>query len=239
LSDQKAKGLEASSLRIGVVHLKIFFRFLATRNLVEADPAEPLLSPRTGSHLPETLAETQVASLLESIDPARPLGRRDLAILELFYSSGLRLAEICSIRLETLDLEDGFLRVTGKGNKTRLVPVGGRARSALEDYLANERPKLVKRQTRSEIFLSVRGGPLGPDRVRQIVKRRARQAGIGQNMYPHLLRHSFATHLLENGADLRVIQELLGHADIATTQIYTHVDDKRLKKVHQRFHPRA
>ncbi len=233
------KGLEASSLRIAIVHLKIFFRFLALRNLVEADPSEPLLSPRSGSHLPETLHVNQVEKLLNSIDPARPLGRRDLAILELFYSSGLRLAEICSVRLETLDLEDGFLRVTGKGNKTRIVPVGARASEAIESYLANERPGLVKPHTSSEIFLSVRGGPIGPDRVRKIVKERARQAGIEQNMYPHLLRHSFATHLLQNGADLRVIQELLGHADIATTQIYTHVDDQRLKKVHQRFHPRA
>ena len=239
LAHLKKKGLEASSLRIAVVHTKIFFRFLAGRSLIEDDPAEPLLSPRTGSHLPETLHESQIVRLLESIDPSRALGRRDLAILELFYSSGLRLAEVCSVRLETLDLEDGFLRVTGKGNKTRIVPVGGWARAALEGYLANERPKLVKRHTSSEIFLSVRGGPLGPDRVRKIVKERARQAGIKQNIYPHLLRHSFATHLLQNGADLRVIQELLGHADIATTQIYTHVDDKRLKKVHRQFHPRA
>jgi len=239
LAQLKKKGLEASSLRIAVVHIKIFFRFLAGRNLIEDDPAEPLLSPRTASHLPETLHESQIVRLLESIDPSRALGRRDLAILELFYSSGLRLAEICSARLETLDLEDGFLRVTGKGNKTRIVPVGGRARSALESYLANERPKLVRRHTSSEIFLSVRGGPLGPDRVRKIVKERAHQAGIKQNIYPHLLRHSFATHLLQNGADLRVIQELLGHADIATTQIYTHVDDQLLRKVHRQFHPRA
>ena len=233
------KGREASSLRISVVHLKIFFRFLTSRNLIEADPAEPLLSPRTGSLLPETLHVVEVEKLLNSIDAAQPLGRRDLAILELFYSSGLRLAEICSIRLESLDLEDGFLRVTGKGNKTRIVPVGARARGALETYLANERPKLVKPHTSSEIFLSVRGGPLGPDRVRKIVKERARQAGIEQNIYPHLLRHSFATHLLQNGADLRVIQELLGHADIATTQIYTHVDDQGLRKVYKQFHPRA
>ena len=239
LASQKKRGLEASSLRIVVVHLKVFFRFLAGRNLIEADPAEPLLSPRTGSHLPETLHEANVVKLLESIDPAKELGRRDLAILELFYASGLRLSEVCTVRLETLDLEDGFIRVTGKGNKTRIVPVGNRARKALEDYLTNERPKLVKPRTSSEIFLSIRGGPLSPDRVRQIVKQRAAQAGIEQNMYPHLLRHSFATHLLENGADLRVIQELLGHADIATTQIYTHVDQKRLKKVHQQFHPRA
>lgn len=239
LGEQKKRGLEASSMRIALVHLKIFFRFLASRFQIEADPAEPLLSPKTGSHLPETLPESQVANLLRAIDPDKSLGRRDLALLELFYASGLRLAEICSVRLETLDLEDGFIRVTGKGNKTRIVPVGGRAREALEDYLTNERPKLVRSRTSSEIFLSIRGGPLSPDRVRQIVKERARQAGIKQNMYPHLLRHSFATHLLENGADLRVIQELLGHADISTTQIYTHVDNKRLKKVHKQFHPRA
>jgi integrase/recombinase XerD len=239
LADQKGKGLEASSLRIGLVHLKIFFRFLVSRNLIEADSAEPLLSPKTGSYLPETLHEVQIVTLLESIDTTRPLGSRDLAILELFYASGLRLAEVCTVRLETLDLDDGFIRVTGKGNKTRIVPVGRRARVALEHYLANERPKLVKPHTSSHLFLSVRGGPLSPDRVRQIVKHRAKQAGIEQNMYPHLLRHSFATHLLQNGADLRVIQELLGHADIATTQIYTHVDDQRLKKVHQQFHPRA
>ena len=241
LAARKGEGLQASSLRIQTVHLKIFFRFLVARQGLEADPAEPLLSPRPGQHLPETLHARQVQTLLESIDPTKPLGRRDLAILELFYASGLRLAEICSALLENLDLDDGFIRVTGKGNKTRIIPVGGRARAALENYLANERTGLVnpKVRARSEIFLSVRGGPLSPDRVRQIVKQRAARAGLDLKIYPHLLRHSFATHLLENGADLRVIQELLGHADIATTQIYTHVDQKRLKNVHKQFHPRG
>ena len=131
------------------------------------------------------------------------------------------------------------LRVTGKGDKTRIVPLGGRALETLDDYLRNERPKLVKARTSSQVFLSIRGGQLSPDRVRQIVKRRAALAGIEQNVYPHLLRHSFATHLLEGGADLRVIQELLGHADISTTQIYTHVDRQRLKATHKRFHPRG
>jgi integrase/recombinase XerD len=239
LAKRKKDGLEASSLRIAVVHLKIFFRFLVSRHQLEADPAEPLLAPKTGSYLPETLHLGHIVRLLESIDTAKDLGRRDLAILELFYSSGLRLSEICHARLETLDLDDGFIRVTGKGNKTRIVPVGGRARKTIRDYLDNERPKLVKRRSSSQIFLSIRGGQLSPDRIRQIVKERAKLAGIEQNVYPHLLRHSFATHLLEGGADLRVIQELLGHADIATTQIYTHVDQKRLKKVHKNFHPRA
>ena len=239
LSHLRNSKLDPSSLRISLVHLKIFFRFLVKRHSLEADPAEPLLPPKTTSKLPETLNPEVVANLLASIDPAQPLGRRDLAILETFYSSGLRLSEICHARLETLDLDDNFLRVTGKGNKTRLVPLGGRARDAINAYLTNERPNLVKPKTSSHIFLSVRGGPLSPDRVRQIVKTRAKQAGIQQNIYPHLLRHSFATHLLENGADLRVIQELLGHADISTTQIYTHVDQKRLKSIHKQFHPRG
>ena len=239
LEYQKNRGLEASSLRITVVHLKIFFRFLVNRRYLEADPADPLLAPKAGSRLPETLHAEHIVNLLESIDTTRDLGRRDLAILELFYASGLRLTEICGVCLDRLDLEDGFIRVTGKGNKTRIVPVGGQARKAIVDYLENERPNLVKPKTSSEIFLSIRGGPLSPDRIRQIVKQRAAQAGIKQNVYPHLLRHSFATHLLEGGADLRVIQELLGHADIATTQIYTHVDQKRLNKVHKKFHPRG
>jgi integrase/recombinase XerD len=239
LSQRKKDGLAASSLRITTVHLKVFFRWLAARGVLPMDPAEPLLAPRPEKNLPETLHEPLIAKLLDSIDVVQPLGYRDLAILELFYSSGLRLSELCSVRLEHLDLEEHFIRVTGKGKKTRLVPVGQRAEEALEAYLAHERPQLVTRRSSSEIFLSVRGGPLSPDRVRQIVKERAAFAGIEQNMYPHLLRHSFATHLLEGGADLRVIQELLGHADISTTQIYTHVDSARLKAVHRKFHPRA
>jgi integrase/recombinase XerD len=239
LAERKTAGLAASSLRIATVHLKVFFRWLAGRGKLPMDPAEPLLSPRPEKSLPETLHSADIRKLLEAIDPAQPLGRRDLAILELFYSSGLRLAEICSARLEFLDSVEHFIRVTGKGSKTRLVPVGQRAEEALEDYLRNERPTLVKKRTGSEIFLSVRGTKLSPDRVRQVVKERAAMAGIDQNVYPHLLRHSFATHLLEGGADLRVIQELLGHADISTTQIYTHVDGSRLKAVHKKFHPRG
>ena len=239
LTERKKSGLAASSLRIATVHLKVFFRWLASREKLPMDPAEPLLSPRPDQTLPETLHGSEVKRLLESIDPAQPLGRRDLAILELFYSSGLRLAEVCSVKLENLDLDEKFIRVTGKGNKTRIVPVGGRAHDALQDYLRNERRSLVTKKTSSEIFISVRGTKLSPDRVRQIVKERAAMAGIEQNVYPHLLRHSFATHLLEGGADLRVIQELLGHADIATTQIYTHVDGSRLKAIHKKFHPRG
>ena len=239
LSDRKKEGLNAASLRITTVHLKVFFRWLVIKGQLEMDPAEPLLAPRPDMTLPETLHASELVKLLESIDPSLPLGRRDLAILELFYSSGLRLSELCKARLEMMDFEEGFLRITGKGGKTRIVRVGNKAREAISNYLANERPSLVTKRTSSHIFLSVRGGALSPDRVRQIVKERAKFAGIDQNVYPHLLRHSFATHLLEGGADLRVIQELLGHADISTTQIYTHVDRQRLKAVHKQFHPRG
>jgi integrase/recombinase XerD len=239
LSQRKCEGLNAASLRITTVHLKVFFRWLAAQGRLEMDPAEPLLAPRPDLTLPETLHAAELLTLLESIDPAQPLGRRDLAILELFYASGLRLSELCSARLEMMNFDDGFLRITGKGNKTRITRVGTKAREALLDYLQNERPSLVSKRTSSHIFLSVRGTALSPDRVRQIVKERAALAGITHNVYPHLLRHSFATHLLEGGADLRVIQELLGHADIATTQVYTHVDRQRLKAVHKQFHPRG
>ena len=239
LSERKSAGLAASSLRIATVHLKVFFRWLAAKGKLPMDPAEPLLSPRPDQTLPETLHGTEVARLLESIDPAQPLGRRDRAMLELFYSSGLRLSELCSAKLENLDPVEHFIRMMGKGNKTRIVPVGQRAEEALDDYLRNERPALVTRRSSSHVFISVRGTKLSPDRVRQIVKERAAMAGIGQNVYPHLLRHSFATHLLEGGADLRVIQELLGHADISTTEIYTHVDGTRLKSIHKKFHPRG
>jgi integrase/recombinase XerD len=239
LSARKDSGLSAASLRITTVHLKVFFRWMAMRGKLPMDPAEPLISPRPDMSLPETIHFGDVAKLLDSIDRSKFLGRRDHTMLELFYSSGLRLSELCQARLETLDFEENFIRVTGKGNKTRIVPVGKKAREALEDYLANERPNLVKKKTSSHIFLSVRGGALSPDRVREIVKERAKMAGIDHNVYPHLLRHSFATHLLEGGADLRVIQELLGHADISTTQIYTHVEGKRLKAVHKKFHPRG
>ena len=238
LGARKDAGLAASSLRIATVHLKVFFRWLAARGKLPMDPAEPLLSPRPEQTLPETLHGEEVARMLDSIDTTRFLGKRDRAMLELFYASGLRLAELCSARLENLDRDEHFIRVTGKGNKTRIVPVGRTAEEMLDRYLAGERKELVKKRSGSHIFLSVRGGKLSPDRVRQVVKERAAMAGIEQNVYPHLLRHSFATHLLEGGADLRVIQELLGHADISTTQIYTHVDGARLKAVHKRFHPR-
>tara|TARA_R110000850_G_scaffold55877_3_gene132025 strand:- start:1631 stop:2533 length:903 start_codon:yes stop_codon:yes gene_type:complete len=232
--------LAASSLRVNLIAIKVFFRHLAGKGHISEDVAEGIDSPKLGKYLPETLNEPSVQRLLESVkEDSRPLARRDRAVLELLYSSGLRVSELTNARLENLFLEDGAIRVTGKGNKTRIVPVGSAARISLEDYLEGERPSLVSSHTSSEIFLSKWGKKLTTTRIWQIVKERARLAGIEQNVYPHLLRHSFATHLLSNGADLRVIQELLGHADISTTQIYTHVDQKHLRDVHRRFHPRG
>ena len=232
--------LASSSLRVNLIAIKIFFSDLAGKGKVSEDVSEGIDSPKMEKYLPETLNEPSVKQLLEAArEDSRPLARRDTAILELLYSSGLRVSELVSTRLENLYLDDGAIRVTGKGNKTRLVPVGTAALEALNAYLDNERPDLVSQKTGSEVFLSKWGKRLTTTRIWQIVKERAKLAGIEQNVYPHLLRHSFATHLLGNGADLRVIQELLGHADISTTQIYTHVDQKQLRDVHRRFHPRG
>jgi len=239
LAVRRAEGLCPSSIRLTTVHLKIFYRWLAATGRAAMDPAEPLSSSKTDRKLPSTLSAAEVESLLESIPTDDPLGWRDKAILELFYSSGLRLAELCAARLEWMDSEEGFLRVTGKGKKTRLVRIGGKAQAAISGYLANGRPKLVKAKTSSHIFIGIRGAALTPERIRQIVRKRAQMAGTGVPVHPHMLRHSFATHLLEGGADLRVIQELLGHADISTTQIYTHVSTKGLKDAHRKFHPRG
>jgi len=232
--------LASSSLRVNLIAIKIFFRHLAGKGKVSEDVAEGIDSPKVEKYLPEALNEPSVKKLLEAVrEDTRPLARRDTAILELLYSSGLRVSELVNARLENLYLDDGAIRVTGKGNKTRVVPVGSAALEVLNNYLEGERPSLVSRQTGSEIFLSKWGKKLTTTRIWQIVKQRAKLAGIEQNVYPHLLRHSFATHLLGNGADLRVIQELLGHADISTTQIYTHVDQKQLRDVHRKFHPRG
>ena len=239
LAKRKAQGLAASSLRLTLIAIRIFFRFLVARGRIPKDVSEALMAPKLEQYLPDTLNEQTVRQLLESIRPDRPLGRRDRALLELLYSSGLRVAEIVNATLDRIDLDRGFIRVTGKGNKTRVVPVGRAALKSINAYLRSERSSLVTRRTGNHLFISIRGTRLTTQRVWQIVKQRAALAGIDSNVYPHLFRHSFATHLLGNGADLRVIQELLGHADISTTQIYTHVDAKRLQRVHQQFHPRA
>jgi integrase/recombinase XerD len=239
LGTEKERGLAPGSMKLVVVALKIFFRFLKMRLMIDRDPAELLPLPRLARFLPETLNQPQVNHLLEVSLEGRPFPLRDRAILELFYSSGLRISELAGARLENLNLQERLIRVIGKGSKTRLVPVGRIACEAITQYVDQERIRLVGRKTGNEVFLSKHGKKLTTQRIWQIVKEIAATSGSEINVYPHLLRHSFATHLLANGADLRIIQEMLGHADIATTQIYTHVEQSRLKSIHRQFHPRG
>lgn len=239
LATEKERGLAPGSMKLVVVALKIFFRFLKMRLMTDRDPAELLPLPRLTRFLPETMNEVQVNHLLEINLQGRPFPLRDRAILELFYASGLRISELAGARLENLNLQERLIRVIGKGSKTRLVPVGRIACDAIDRYLTQERIGLVARKTGNEVFLSRHGKKLTTQRIWQILKEIAATAGFEINVYPHLLRHSFATHLLANGADLRIIQELLGHADIGTTQIYTHVEQSRLKSIHKQFHPRG
>jgi integrase/recombinase XerD len=235
---QKARGLAPSSMKAIVVALKIFFRFLKERGLANQDPAEHIRLPRVPGHLPNTLNKLQMETLLSADLSLRAFPLRDQAIIELLYASGLRISELTSARLENLSLPERLIRVVGKGSKTRLVPIGKPACAAIERYIGQERIRLT-RNGANEIFLSQGGIGLSTQRAWQIVKEIAVLAGFNANVYPHLFRHSFATHLLANGADLRVIQELLGHADIATTQVYTHVDISQLKELVNRCHPRA
>jgi len=239
LATEKQRGLAPGSMKLIVVALKIFFRFLKMRLMTDRDPAELLSLPRLARFLPETLNPFQVNHLLEINLQGRPFPLRDRAILELFYASGLRISELAGARLENLNLQERVIRVIGKGSKTRLVPIGRIACDAIDQYLTQERIRLVRPKTGNEVFLSRHGKKLTTQRIWQIIKEIAATAGFEINVYPHLLRHSFATHLLANGADLRIIQELLGHADIGTTQIYTHVEQSRLKSIHKQFHPRG
>jgi integrase/recombinase XerD len=239
LATEKERGLAPGSMKLIVVALKIFFRFLKVRQMVDRDPAELLPLPRLTRFLPETMNQVQVNHLLGIDLQGRPFPLRDRAMLELFYASGLRISELAGSRLENLNLQERLIRVIGKGSKTRLVPIGRIACDAIHQYLTLERIRLVGRKTGNEVFLSRHGKKLTTQRIWQILKEIAAIAGFEMNVYPHLLRHSFATHLMANGADLRIIQELLGHADIATTQIYTHVEQSRLKAIHKQFHPRG
>lgn len=241
LRELRKGGLAASSLRLVVVELRMFFRFLTLRKMIESNPASLLRSGKVAARLPHSLSEQHVAQLLESTrSDDVPFGTRDRAILEMLYGSGLRVSELIALRFEHLNVEERFLRVTGKGGKTRYVPLGRAALEALVHYRQHARPKLLPAMGESDfVFLSNRGKPLTRVRIGQIIKQRAREAGLAENVFPHLMRHSFATHLLEHGADLRVIQDLLGHADLSTTQVYTHVEQKRLVSLHQQFHPRG
>ncbi|MCE0523599.1 MAG: tyrosine recombinase [Methylacidiphilales bacterium] len=233
------KRLAPSSIKIIVVALRHFFVHLKRENLIEHDLMSALDLPRLDRLLPEMLSEDEVERLLSLRLPDTPLGLRDRALLEVLYASGLRAGEITGLRLENYLREEKLLRVIGKGNRERVVPVGEKAVAALDLWLARGRPLLVKSKTGGEIFLGDHGRKLTTARIWQIVHEMAKLAGLKKKIWPHLLRHSFATHLLSHGADLRAIQEMLGHASLATTQVYTHVDQARLKQIHRRFHPRA
>lgn len=238
---QSLDGAEYSAASIArkLSALKHLARFLVAEKLISDDFTELLSAPKLARHLPETLSPADVDALLEAPSRHSAQGLRDRAFLELMYSSGLRVTELCNLTLQDIDTDEGFLRVeAGKRGKDRLVPVGQRALEAIQVYVHNGRPQLVRSKTGSALFLSNRGTALSRKTVWHWIKRYAEQAGIKKPVKPHLLRHSFATHLLSNGADLRAIQEMLGHADIGTTEIYTRVDRRHLIDAHERFHPR-
>jgi integrase/recombinase XerD len=228
----------ASSQARKLTALRMFARFMVRERLRPDDFTALLSGPRLVRRLPQSLSPAEIGRLLASPSGGDPASLRDRALLELFYSSGLRVSELAALTLQQVDLENGFARVFGKGSKERVVPMGAKARGALGAWIASGRPHFVKSRTRSELFLNGRGTALSRVGLWGIVKRHAKRAGIEKGVKPHLLRHSFATHLLSGGADLRAIQEMLGHASISTTQIYTAVETRRLLDQHAKFHPR-
>jgi integrase/recombinase XerD len=239
LHAQQARGLAVATLARRLVAIRVFLGWLHEEGLLERNVAATMRAPRLWRTLPGVLSPAQVERLIGAAGGDSPLARRDRAMLELFYACGLRVSELTGLQTGDVDLDAGFVRCTGKGGRQRVIPLGSRAAEALRSYLAEARPLLLRRPAERALFLSRRGGPLSRQTLWRLVTRQARAAGIGGRVTPHLLRHCFATHLLANGADLRAIQEMLGHANIATTQIYTHVDAGRLLAIHRRYHPRA
>ena len=241
LMESKNKGLATASLARRLVAVKVFFRHLAREGLLATNVADAMEAPRLWKVLPATLSVEEVDRLLSAPDPEGTRGLRDRAILETFYATGLRVSELAGLTLDSLHFEAEYVRCVGKGDKERVVPIGRKAMEAVRAWLERGRPEYAARSRGGarEVFLSRLGRPLGRVALWRHVRAYARRAGIRKEISPHVLRHSFASHLLANGASLRTIQEMLGHADIATTQIYTHVDQGRLQSVHRHFHPRA
>jgi integrase/recombinase XerD len=236
---ESARRLSSETLYLQIAALRSFYSFAETERHLPRNLAENLSLPRRWKRLPHCLSKEEVKKLLDLETPGDPSSLCDQAALELAYASGLRLAELRGIRLEQLHLEAGFVTVIGKGNKERVVPLGRKAVEAVRRYLEAGRPKLVTAKSPANLLLTRRGTAFAAVTLWLRFKRRAARAEIGRNLTPHMLRHSFATHLLENGADLRVIQDLLGHASISTTEVYTHLDGQRLREVHHKFHPRG
>ena len=238
-SKDSPRRLSSESVYLEIAALRAFYRFAENERLLPSNVAENLSLPRRWKRLPKALTNREIEKLLAPETLETPQSLCDQAVLELAYASGLRLAELRGVRLEQLHLEAGFINVVGKGNKERVVPLGRKAIAAMQRYLESGRPKLVTSRSPASVFLTRRGTPFAPVTLWLRIKQRARRSGIERNVTPHMLRHSFATHLLQNGADLRVIQELLGHANISTTEVYTHVTGNRLREVHRKFHPRS
>lgn len=233
-------GLSPGTVARNISSIRGFHLFLVLEGFAKAYPAEIIDLPKKARKLPEVLNQEEVQEILDAPDTTDPAGMRDRAILECLYGAGLRVSELTGLTLDQLYFEIGFIRVFGKGSKERLVPVGSYAIEAVENYLKGARPLWVKRaeSTKNRVFLNQRGAPISRVSIWNIVQKYAQMAGIGKTVYPHIFRHSFATHLLEGGADLRSVQEMLGHVSINTTEIYTHVDRSFLRQVYKEFHPR-
>ena len=236
--EESTRRLSSESVYLEIAALRAFYRYCEIEKILPLNVAENLSLPRRWKRLPKALSNDEIDRLMKPDEVITPRSLCDDAILELAYASGLRRAELCSLRLEQLHLEAGFINVIGKGNKERVVPVGSKAINALNRYLSNGRPKLVKPKSPANVFLTTRGTFFSSITMWKRITDRVKSRCMGRNITPHMLRHSFATHLLEHGADLRVIQELLGHANISTTEVYTHVSSSRLRDIHQKFHPR-
>ncbi|WHS06751.1 site-specific tyrosine recombinase XerD [Ligilactobacillus salivarius] len=239
MQSEKNNNKANSSILRSVSSLRKFFQYLAQEKIIEKDPMLLIDTPKKKQHLPQVLTKEEVEKLLHSPNTGQVLGLRDRAMLELMYATGLRISEIINLKLEDLHLTMGTLQTLGKGHKERIVPVGDEAIKWVNRYLEEARPKLLKQKRSNYLFLNFHGNNLTRQGVWKNLKAEVRKAGIQKNITPHTLRHSFATHILENGADLRIVQELLGHADISTTQIYTHLSNKQLADIYNRAHPRA
>lgn len=235
----KKKGLAARSLARVLSSLKAFYKFLLQENLVDVNPVEILESPSLWRKLPGILSLQDVEALLNAPDESTPQGQRDRAMLELLYATGLRVSELVGLKTGNLNLEVGYLRSFGKGDKERVIPMGDTARHQIKLYIQEVRPKYLKNNVNNDLFLSRRGVRMTRQGFWKLLKQYVRQAGIAAEVSPHTLRHAFATHLLERGADLRSVQQMLGHSDIATTQIYTHILQERMRDILDRHHPRA
>jgi integrase/recombinase XerD len=233
------QGMSARSVARHLATLRNYYGFLAREGAIAKDPTEFLASPRQWTTLPKYLNREEVERLIQAPPADKPTGVRDRAMLELLYATGLRVSELCTLELAGVDRQMGVLRVTGKGNKQRLVPFGEPARVAMESYLADGRPRLLDRRASKYVFVTARGSAMTRQGFWKLLKGYGKQAGIFRGLTPHVVRHSFATHLVEGGADLRSVQVMLGHADISTTQVYTHVARRRLREVIDQHHPRA